>query len=432
MIGRVFVYGLWHLGPVTAACCATQFETLVHDPDPAVRDALRAGRPPVAEPGLAELLVEGQRRGRLRVVDDLGEAETCDVVWITFDTPLDAAGAADAPWLSSRLDPLIAHLAPGTLVVVSSQVPLGFTRMAAAAARGARSDAGLRFACVPENLRLGSAVEGFTRAYAPAGTGDGASDDVLAELLAPWVETVDWMRLESAELAKHATNAFLATTVALTNELARVGERAGADATAIERVLRADPRVGPRAYVRAGEPFEGATLQRDVATLVGLGSASGVAMPLLDGVLASNELHRQWARDALESLLDGVRGRIVTVLGMAAKVDTDSLRGSAGAELARWLVRGGATVRAVDPAVAALPDDLSGEVELLADTLRGVDGADAAVVATPWPHFAELDPDRLTATMRRPVIVDPGGFLEPSLGHDPRLRYIRVGRPTPP
>jgi UDPglucose 6-dehydrogenase len=154
-----------------------------------------------------------------------------------------------------------------------------------------------------------------------------------------------------------------------------------------------------------------------------------VATPLLDGVLASNELHRQWARDRLERMPGGVRGAVVAVLGLAAKAGTDSLRGSAGIELARWLVRSGATVRAADPAVRELPGDVADAIELVADALDALAGADAAVVATPWPAFAELTARQVTATMRRPVIVDPGGFLEERLGRDSHMRYARVGSP---
>ena len=171
----------------------------------------------MVEPGLEQLLIDGQRSGHLQVVDDVTEAGTCDVVWITFDTPLDAGGAADAGWVAERVEGLTSHLSAGALVVVSSQVPLGFTRAAGTAARAAWPAAEIRFACVPENLRLGKAIGGFARAYAPAGTEDGAPDPLLAELLSPWVGTVDWMTLELSVLSNQATNALLVTTVSLTN-----------------------------------------------------------------------------------------------------------------------------------------------------------------------------------------------------------------------
>jgi UDPglucose 6-dehydrogenase len=434
------VLGLWHLGSVTAACLAEAGnEVLGVDPDPAVVAELAAGHPPVSEPGLAELLAGNI--GRLRFSAAPGALAAAGRAWVTFDTPVDDEDVADVDWVLDRAQELLAPLPEHALVVVSSQLPVGSVAALQARCAAARGDGGLRFACVPENLRLGRALESFR---APdrivAGVRSEADRRELAELLAPFSTDVQWMRVESAEMTKHALNGFLATSVAFINEIAGVCESVGADAGEVARGLKSERRIGPRAYLGPGDAFAGGTLARDIGFLRGLAERHGLPAHVFAGVADGNGAHRRWTQRKLSELLGGggaaadehapLAGRTVAIWGLTYKPQTDTLRRSAAIELCRWLTDGGATVRAHDPAVSALPPSLAAEVQLCATPLQAATGADALVVCTAWPDYLEVPPEELLSRLAQAVVVDPAGWLRDSLASHPEVRHVWVGRPS--
>jgi UDPglucose 6-dehydrogenase len=420
---RVAVHGLWHLGCVTAACLAEGGHDVVAlDPEPKAVAEIEAGRLPLDEPGLEALVAAGRAAGRLAFRADLATLADVEVLWITLDTPVDDEDRADPGVVRRALDAAAAALPAGALVVVSSQVPVGFTRDAA------RAWPALRFACVPENLRLGRALDAFRRPErVVAGTVDDSARADVARLFAPFTTAIEWMRVESAEMTKHALNAFLATSVAFANEVARVCEAVGADAREVERGLRTDPRVGPKAYVSPGAAFAGGTLARDLRYLAAFGERHRVATPLVAGVLASNAAHAIAHRDEVRALIPGA-GAVVAVLGLAYTPGTSTLRRSSSIELCRALAADGVAVRAHDPAVRALPDDLA-SVALCATVEDALAGADVAVLATAWPQYRALSADVVASRMRRACVVDPARYLEATLGADPRVLYRATGRP---
>ncbi|MFI5009173.1 MAG: UDP binding domain-containing protein [Solirubrobacterales bacterium] len=464
------VLGLWHLGSVTAACLAEAGNEVIGiDPDPTVVAGLAAGRPPVYEPGLAELIARGAER--LRFSGDPRALAQVTRAWVTFDTPVDEDDHADVEWVLARSAELLAHLPAGALVIVSSQLPVGsIARLQArcSAVRGdggprgdgeprgedgsrgdggSRSDGGLRgagelrFACVPENLRLGGALESFrTPERIVAGVRSEQDRRELAELLAPFSTNVLWMRVESAEMLKHSLNGFLATSIAFVNEIASICESVDADAEEVSRGLRSDPRIGPRAYLNPGDAFAGGTLARDVGFLQSVAEHHGLTPHVSAGVARGNAAHRGWTRRKLLELL-GVEqehehaarplaGRTVAVWGLTYKPGTDTLRRSGAVELCRWLARAGARVRAHDPVVHALPASLSGTLELCPSPLEAAAGAQALVVCTACPEFQEVSMDELIATLARPAIVDPAGWLAGGLAAREGVRYARVGVPV--
>lgn len=427
---KVCVYGLWHLGTVTVAGVAEHFETAAFDPDAATRDSLRRGIPPVSEPGLPELLAAGLASGRLTVPDRLEEAVAdADVVWVTFDTPVDENDEADPGFVEARVRELFPHLREGAVVLISSQVPVGFSARCAEAFR--RADPGRRvgFACSPENLRLGNALAVFrTPERIVAGTRDERDRETLAPLFAPFSENVLWMSPESAEMTKHAINSFLAVSVAFINEIAVLCEREGADARDVSRGLRSDLRIGPKAYLGAGAAFAGGTLARDLVFLRKIAAEAKLPARLIAGAEASNVEHRLWPRRSLEGVLGELRGRKVAILGLTYKPGTDTLRRSESVALAEWLTTLGASVSAFDPAVKELPDSAA-PFSLAPSALDALEGADAAVVATEWPEFRNLTAADLLTRMNSPCVVDANRFLEAALGADERIRYIAVGRP---
>ncbi len=252
-----------------------------------------------------------------------------------------------------HVERLFPHLADGAVVLLSSQMPVGTTARleAAFAAVGRRPSCRVRVLArePPVGQR---AIEVFRQAdRIVVGTRTAEGRRRVEQLLAPLGRPIQWMSTESAEMTKHAVNAFLATSVVFINEIAAACEATGADAKEVERGLKSETRIGPGAYLGPGAAFAGGTLARDVAFLLGMGERLGFATPLLAGVKQSNDVHRGWTRRRLGELLGPLGGKTVAVLGLTYKPGTDTLRRSESVALCRWCVEQGASVRAHDPSI---------------------------------------------------------------------------------
>jgi UDPglucose 6-dehydrogenase len=426
---KIVVSGLWHLGCVTAACLAEHYDVVGHDPDGSVIAGLRAGEPPLFEPGLAELLERDVRAGRLTYTADASAAAQADVLWIAYDTPVDERDVADVDLVRRHIEELVPFVPAGTLVVIASQVPVGF--LARMERRAAELGAEVTFAACPENLRLGDALEIYRHPdRIVAGVRTERDRARLGTLLAPFSTNVVWMSPESAEMTKHAINAFLATSVTFINEIAGLCEGVGADVKDVERGLKSESRIGPRAYLSAGDGFAGGTLARDVRALSAIDADADSPRNVLTGVLATNERQQRWTDRVLRRELEDLGRSRLAVLGLTYKPGTDTLRRSASVALCLRMHALGASIAAYDPAVRRLPAELTTAIDLAPDLETALAGADALVVGTDWPEFRALSPQRLSA-MRRRLVVDPRRFLEGALGGDAAVRYLGVGLPHP-
>jgi UDPglucose 6-dehydrogenase len=344
---------------------------------------------------------------------------------VAFDTPINDDDEADVDWLRAQLEIIRPWLQSDSLVLILSQVPVGFSRSIEEQWR--RSDPSLQFAYSPENVRLGNAIETFSRPdRTVVGLGNGTEPARVERILGLLSSSIVWMSLESAEMTKHAINSFLAMSAVFANELGRICERVGADMREVERGLRSESRIGPRAYVAAGPPVAGGTLIRDVTFLSHLADRRQVTAPLIHAIRQSNELHAGWARELVMEAIRDVQSPCVAVLGLTYKPGTDTLRRSSALSLANRLMQDGIQVQVFDPAVRD-----SSELPMLAlatSAAEALDGADAAVIATPWGEFRDLSAEEFATRMRQPVIIDQAGFL-PELELDRRLFYRRVGGP---
>jgi UDPglucose 6-dehydrogenase len=419
---RVSVAGLWHLGTVTAACCAQGgHDVTAFDEDSNVIEGLRDGRLPVDEPGLAELTASAVQSGRLRFTNDASALAESEILWICHDTPVDENDTADTEFVNARVRKLLPYLPPKALVVISSQLPVGST----ARLNEARPE--LTFAYSPENLRLGKAIEVFTKPdRVVVGLREGRGRERLTLLFAPFTDRIEWMSIESAEMTKHALNAFLATSVAFINEVATICEKTGADAQEVERGLKSDVRIGKSAYLHPGGAFAGGTLARDISFLVDLGKSHGIPTRLLKGVKESNSEHNLWARRRLSEIFGQLKGKDIAVLGLTYKPGTNTLRRSSSVEMCRWLVEQGSSVRAFDPAIREISGDLPG-VELAASGELALAGADAVLIATPWPELRSIPPEAFVQRMRRTVVLDPARHMESVLQGERQIEYFAIG-----
>lgn len=420
---NVCVYGLWHLGSVTAACLASGGCNVTGlDEAPDVIENLSSGQAPLFEPGLNDLIREGIEAGHLRFTTSAAEAlRNADVLWIAFDTPVSEEDQADVNYVVSRVKKQLPLLEPGALVVVSSQLPVGSVRELEQ--RCGRED--ISFAALPENLRLGKAIEVFTKPdRVIAGVRSDKDRVRISAMLAPFTQRIEWMSVESAEMTKHAINAFLATSVVFINEIATICEEVGADAKEVERGLKSESRIGPRAYLSPGAAFAGGTLARDIAFLTGLSDNAGRKSPLIESVKTSNDLHKGWTRRKLIAILGDLRGKTVGVWGLTYKAGTDTLRRSSSVELCRWLHEEGARVVAHDPAVKWLPQELQTIISLKSSPVEAASNVNALVVATEWPMYREVNldiSDKLT-------VLDANRFLRDKFEMNAAVRYVTIGK----
>lgn len=421
---KVCVFGLWHLGTVTAACLAAAGHEVVGlDTDSKVIDGLQQGRPPLFEPGLEELVQSGLSSGHLRFSSEPQQAlRDVQLVWVTFDTPVDDDDRADVDYVKEQIKSILPHLTPAVLILVSSQLPV--------CTIASLEPSHPRMAYSPENLRLGKAIQVFMEPdRVVVGTRNEADRQMITDLLSPITQRIEWMSVESAEMTKHALNAFLATSVTFINEIAQICEQVGADAKEVERGLKTEIRIGPRAYLGPGGAFAGGTLARDIMFLQGMGEQYQLPVHLFKAVAISNREHQTWAYRRLAQVIGTLNDKTITLLGLTYKPGTDTLRRSLAIELCHRLLADGTSVRAYDPVVHKLPPGLAESVILCNTAEEALQGADAVIITTEWPDFKQIAAETFVKQMRHPCVLDANRFLVASLGDNPWIRYLTVGKP---
>jgi UDPglucose 6-dehydrogenase len=421
---KVVVLGLWHLGCVTAACSAKFVDVVGLDFDASVVEDLRAGKQPVFEPGLADLIQDRVVSGHLAFESDPSNAlADADLLWVTYDTPVDDDDKADVKPFLEGIDRCMPYLRGEALVLISSQVPAGTCRLLE------EKYPGRRFAYSPENLRLGKAIEIFLHSERIIlGTRREEDAECLSQLLGHFSTNILRVCPESAEMIKHAINSFLALSITFMNEIARICEHVGSEAREVERGLKSESRIGPKAYLSPGGPFAGGTLARDVVALDQLASQFGEELLLIPAIKASNDQHKAWAIEKLREELGVLPGKRVAILGLTYKANTDTLRRSLAIELCRALAARGVVLTAFDPVVDAMPEGLR-EIEITRSVSEALKEADAAVIATEWPQLLDGDWQSFLSLMKQPIIVDANGFLRSKMLEFPGLRHRSVGTP---
>ncbi|MEU2040331.1 UDP-glucose dehydrogenase family protein [Nocardia niwae] len=417
MGSRVGVVGAGYVGLTSAACLAhLGHHVICLDNDEAKVAALRAGTVAIVEPGLPELVHEGLAENRLVFTSDPGALHECEVVLLCLPTPMGAGGTADLGVIEDALATLSTVLSPDCVLVTKSTVPVGTA--ARIPASGLASSA---VVSNPEFLREGHAVEDFLhpdRVLVGAAEHDQESAERVAALYAGTGAPVLRSDSASTELAKYASNAFLAMKLSFVNTLAELCERVGADITKVTAAMGMDDRIGP-AFLAPGPGWGGSCLPKDTRALLRAAEASGVDFALVRDTLRANE-HQQAMvlrkiRRAVTGAVDGsLAGTRIGVLGLAFKAGTGDLRDSPAVAVARQLSRHHATVTAYDPCVPAGTPDLHG-IRVVDDPYLVAKDAGALVILTEWPEFRSLDWTKLATDVDRAVIVDTRNLLDEHL-----------------
>lgn len=422
MTAAVGVVGLSHLGTVVSAGLASLGlpVTAVDRPDRLADFA--PGRLPVPEPGLAELLAGA----RPTFTADYAPLAGAALVILAVDTQTDEQNRSDVSALESHLEGMLPWLGPDVVIVLMSQVPVGYTRALAARIRARRPELAARVYYWVETLVIGDAVARYLRPEriivgGPAGP-EGALDALLGRFACP----VHRMDYESAELCKAAINLYLATSVTFANSLADLCEATGASMRAIIPALRADRRIGPAAYIRPGLGLAGGNLERDLVHLKALAARTGVRADLLDVILERSAARYGWLLAAIERwiLKAGARPRLA-LWGLAYKKNTDSTKNAVSLRLAADLAPRAVLV-AYDPQVT-VP---IAAVDRVPSALDAACGADGLVILTDWDEFGAVDPAVLRGALGRPVVVDAAGVLDPARARAAGLTLVAIGEPV--
>ena len=411
------------------------------DTDAARVKGLERGVVPFHEPGLADLVADGRRSGRLAFTTEPAPAvRHGEVLFVAVDTDAGPDGAADVSRVLEVAAAIGRHLDARKIVVTKSTVPVGTAcrvreRIGSALAeRGAT--VAFDVASNPEFLSEGNAVAGFMRPDRIVIGSDGPyAARRLARLYAPFNRNRDrmlHMDVRSAELTKYAANAMLAARVSLMNELAGLAERFGADIEAVRRGVGADPRVGSN-YLYAGTGYGGPCLAKDLRGLIRAGETAGSEVGLLRAVESVNARQKLVLFEKMRGYFrDGLRGRTIAVWGLAFKPGTDDMREAPSRVLMERLWEAGACVRAYDPAAAESARRLYGDrpdLVLCAGCDSAVTGADALAVLTEWPAFWSPDFRALKRLLRRPAIFDGRNLYDPSALRAMGFDHFPVGRP---
>ncbi|MHB8140334.1 MAG: UDP-glucose dehydrogenase family protein [Vulcanimicrobiaceae bacterium] len=429
---RIAVVGVGYVGLVTGTCLAELGNRVACiDIDAQKIETLRSGRIPFYEPGLLELVLRNQHSGRLDFHADIASGiEDAECIFIAVGTPMSLDGSCDLGAVRAVARDIAVSLKRDTIVVNKSTVPVETGDLVAAIIREhRREDVQVWVVSNPEFMREGSAVADF---MSPDRIVIGAHDeraveymrDLYAPLSAPMIVT----DVRTAEMIKYTANAFLAMKISFINEIANVCERVGADVKDVVAGAGSDKRIGT-SFFNAGLGFGGSCFPKDVSALVSISARCGAPSQLLPAVLSVNEDQISRAAEKIDVALDGLPGRVVGVLGLAFKPNTDDIRESPSLKLIERLLAGGASVVAHDPvAIGNARARFGDRVRFVNDCYEAANDVDAVVVATDWNEYKQLDFAILRKLMRGDVVMDARNIYDPESLRANGLRYLGVGR----
>ena len=429
---KICVQGLWHLGSVTAACLASVGHDVVGlDGDSNNISNLNQGKAPLFEPGLDEMIQNEINEGHLRFAQSSREAVAdAELLWVTFDTPVDEDDQADVELVLGKIKSVLPELNDGTVVLISSQIPVGSIKKLENFVKDNYIKKQICFAYSPENLRLGKSIDVFLNPdRIVVGTRNDETKEKLKKLFSPITNKIEWMSVESAEMTKHAINAFLATSVTFANELAAICELYGADAKEVERGLKTESRIGPRAYLSPGGPFAGGTLARDIDFLDKAAQEKALAVPLLQSVRVSNNEHKKWTKRKLSEKFTPLNKLSIAIWGLTYKPETSTLRRSLAVALCDWLIEEGAIVHVYDPAVQELPSHWNNQVDRFDSALKALKNTQVLVLGTEWAEFKETAKKMLEVVNNDYLVIDANRYLQNEI-FPLGINYIAVGMPA--
>ncbi len=432
---RIAMIGTGYVGLVSAACLSEfGHDVVCVDKDEAKIAGLHAGKVPIFEPGLDEIVATNVKAGRLSFTSDLAAAVPgADAVFIAVGTPSRRGdGHADLSFVFGVAEEIAASLEGYTVVVTKSTVPVGTGRKVEDIIRKLRPGADFDVASNPEFLREGSAIEDFRRPdRVVVGCETDRARDVIKEIYRPLYlhETpIVFTSRETSELIKYAANAFLATKITFINEMADLCEKVGADIQDVARGIGLDGRIGSK-FLHAGPGFGGSCFPKDTLALLKTSQDSGAPARIVGTVVEVNDARKSKMADKIIQAFGGVGGKTVAVLGLTFKPNTDDMRDAPSLVIVPMLQAAGARIRGYDPEGMDEAKKLL-DIELCSDAYEAISGADGLVILTEWNEFRALDLGRLRSLLTHTLMVDLRNIYRPSHMAEAGFTYVSVGRAT--
>ena len=429
-MANICVTGIWHQGAVVSACLADLGNQVRGVCDQETASLLNTGKPPVYEPYLPEIIQKNYAAVRLRYTTDYKEGlDGAEFVFICTDTPVDMQDESDLSPIYLISDHIGKALTGDIVLCVTAQVPVGTSEELARTIKKLAPRYEVAVAYVPEFLRLGVAVETFRTADRfVIGCDDPAVSQRVAALYEPLGCPLVHTDIRSAEMAKHASNAFLATSISFINELAILCELLQADASEVAKILKLDKRIGKYAFLSPGLGFAGGTLGREIRALQKFGHHYQTPTPLMDAVWRINAERYQLVARKLVGVLGSLRGRQIGILGLTYKAGTNTMRRAISLEIIRDLLNHGAHITAFDP-LANLGEvmDLP-PMDLCNDPYEVARGSSALVLVTEWAGIDTVDWAAVKVNMVDDILLDTRNLLDSTIMAQAGFRYFGIGR----
>jgi UDPglucose 6-dehydrogenase len=433
---RIAMIGTGYVGLVSGACFADfGHQVCCIDKDEAKVDGLNNGKMPIWEPGLEALVKSNAERGRLTFTKELTEGvKGAEAVFIAVGTPARRGdGHADLTFVFQAVRELAKVIAPGTVVVTKSTVPVGTGDEIEKILRE-EGVTDVSVASNPEFLREGAAIADFKHPdRIVVGAEDERAQDVLREIYRPLFLNRAPILItgrRTAELTKYAANAFLAVKISFINEIADLCEAVDADVQDVARGIGLDNRIGPK-FLHAGPGYGGSCFPKDTLALLQTATAAGIDQRIVRTTVEVNDDRKAAMADRVARALGGnVGGKRVGVLGLAFKPNTDDMRDAPSIPLINKLIEQGAEVSAFDPVAREQAEKVFKNISFAPDAYEAAKEADALVIVTEWDEFRALDLDKLAAAMRGKVLVDLRNVYGRAEAEEAGLTYFGVGRGT--
>ncbi|HNS50296.1 MAG TPA: UDP-glucose/GDP-mannose dehydrogenase family protein [Anaerolineae bacterium] len=428
---KISVFGVGYVGLVTGTCFADQgHQVTCVDVDEPKIEKLRAGIMPIYEPGLEEMVRRNALAGRLRFTSSYSEGLAgAEYAFIAVGTPQGSGGEADLQYVRAAADGIAEAMDHPVTIVNKSTVPIGTGDWVSDIVRR-RQTKPVNFWVVsnPEFLREGSAISDFLFPdRVVLGSMEPEAAAQVAQLYLSIRAPIILTDLRTAEMIKYASNAFLATRISFINEIASICEALGADVKEVAVGMGYDKRIGPQ-FLDAGIGYGGSCFPKDVQALAHMAAVHGCHPQLLRAVIDINRDQRRQVVQKLRSVIGRLDEKVVGILGLAFKPNTDDMREAPSVEIIHLLQSEGAKVRAYDPVAMPNAPLYLRDVALCEDAYEVAEGADALVMVTEWNEFKHLDLVRLKAVMRQPVIVDGRNMYDPEAMRALGFTYRAMGR----
>lgn len=432
---NICVVGSGYVGLVTGACFAEfGLKVTCVDNDARKINALNEGVIPIYEPGLEEMVKKNMKAGNISFTTDLTAAvRKALVIFIAVGTPPMPDGSADLSYVEEVARSIAENMNGYKVIVTKSTVPVGTgEKIRSIVSESQREKGDFDIVSNPEFLREGSAIEDFLH---PNRVVIGANSDqamaIMKDLYSPLflIETPFVLtNVETAEMIKYASNAFLATKISFINEIANICELVGADVHKVAVGMGLDNRIGKK-FLHPGPGFGGSCFPKDTQAIVQIAKEHGYDFEIVNAVLNVNARQRKRMVEKIKDVLDGdVKGKTLAVLGLSFKPNTDDMRDAPSVDIINELVSMGAIVRAYDPVAMGEAKKVLPGIDYCEGPYDCAEGADALVIMTEWNQFRIMDLQKLRHTLKSPVIIDLRNVYEPSRMRDEGFRHVCVGR----